>query len=182
MDGDEIYDPAGLSLLKKKILAGEYKDYTRIFGAVLNCISLDMETKTARGYLAPPCRTMTKLYNFALIEDCSDAGEERLHGKIFFKPGFEQGRNLFLHEQFDWDSVILRCIHVCFLPRTTAEFQENKTVYARENISELSYGGYTLWLKRKIARLFGNELLSREKIEKYQRGDIVEKDVTFFLR
>ena len=89
VDGDELYDPEGLARLRQRIFSGAFNDWWVVFGNVLNCIELNMELRYARGYLAPPCRSMTKLYNFNAIESWNGPCPERLHGgKVVFKKGF----------------------------------------------------------------------------------------------
>jgi len=102
-DGDEIYDPAGLARLRADLLAGRYDAYPRINGHVLHCTSLDIAAGVAAGYMAPPSRTMTKLYNFRAISEWRGPAPERLHGgRVTFNPGYEGVANLDMHEQTDW--------------------------------------------------------------------------------
>lgn len=72
VDGDELYDPFGLKRLRQRINVGEYDRQWMILGNALNCTELDVEAKYAQGYLAPPCRSMTKLYNFNAIVSWKD--------------------------------------------------------------------------------------------------------------
>jgi len=68
VDGDEVYDPERLARLRRELLAGAYDGCFKLLGNVLNVRRLDLERKVAQGYLAPPCRSMVKLYNFNAIE------------------------------------------------------------------------------------------------------------------
>src|SRR5215204_5118771 len=63
VDGDEIYDRAGLSKVRGRLQAGEWDRWWVVCGNVLNCDVLDETTLKAGGWMAPPCRSMTKLYN-----------------------------------------------------------------------------------------------------------------------
>ena len=91
VDGDELYDPTGLQTLRNRILAGEYDSQWMIIGNVLNCIDFNIEKGYAQGYLAPPCRSMTKLYNFNAIEAWKGPCPERLHGgEIQFRTGYDK--------------------------------------------------------------------------------------------
>ena len=58
VDGDEIYDPAGLERMRTSIMSGACDAHRQVYGNVLHCTSLDMTCKTASGYLAPPSRSM----------------------------------------------------------------------------------------------------------------------------
>jgi glycosyltransferase involved in cell wall biosynthesis len=189
LDGDEIYDPRGLWRLRSKLLAGEYDGSWSVFGNVLNCVELDAARTQARGYLAPPCRSMTKLYNFAAINSWAK-GPERLLGEelIQFKPGYHAGLRLALHEQMDWDESFYRCLHVCFMPRSTAEknLPEQKLT-ARPNPADLRKDAQLQAAAKKPTwwkRWFSTPkpaLQSDWKREKYARGALVEKNVAAFF-
>jgi glycosyltransferase involved in cell wall biosynthesis len=99
VDGDEVYDPAGLRRMRGRLLAGEFAGDWCIFGNVLNVRELDREVGVARGHLAPPCRSMTKLYNFAAIEAWDGPCLERLHGgTVRYRAGFgERSRRELQH-------------------------------------------------------------------------------------
>jgi glycosyltransferase involved in cell wall biosynthesis len=180
VDGDEIYDPGRLALLRRELLAGKYDGYWQIFGNVLNCIELDTRRFQARGYMAPPSRSMTKLYNFYAIDAWQGPCIERFHGgELVFKKDFSQKKRLMLHEKTSWEESVLRCLHVCFLPRSS---NENDRVAARENIMEIRSRRP---LRRILARVF-KRLSSREtstyKNEKYRRGPLHNIDVSAFCQ
>lgn len=124
VDGDELYDPAGLARLRAQLLAGEHHEAWLVRGNVLHCLDLDTKRSTARGYLSPPAPSMTKLHNFSLIESWDGHGRnpERLHGRegLRFKPGASE-RKLELNHIAGWEESIFRCLHVCFLPRSTRD-------------------------------------------------------------
>ena len=80
VDGDEVYDPAGLERLRGEVLSGQYDEWWIVFGNVLNCTAVDPSAGVASGYLAPPCRSMTKLFNFNLIESW-DGAVTHVHGQ-----------------------------------------------------------------------------------------------------
>lgn len=182
VDGDEIYDPNGLKLLRKKILEGGYKNCTQIYGNVLNCSFLDEERKIAQGYLAPPCRSMTKLYNFELIADWSDPGAERLHGDVTYKEGFSKNDSISLHEQCSWEESTFRCLHLCFLRRSGQDAKRNADqLFARANIADLNKGGLCTIVKRWVRAIFKINEQSSWKLEKYSRGALVIKDVSIFF-
>src|ERR1041384_6080579 len=53
VDGDELYDPAGLQRLRSDLLEGAHADVFRLKAHVLNCDELDEEAGSASGWLAP---------------------------------------------------------------------------------------------------------------------------------
>lgn len=176
VDGDEIYDPKGLAQFRKDILDGKYNEWWQIFGAVLNCVSIDFDTQMAEGYLAPPCRSMTKIYNFAAIESWDGDCPERLHGgNIVFKSGFGFSKRLSLHEQAPWSDSPFKCLHTCFLPRSSIDCGKKKW---RKNPAELLSEGtlekYGLGFVRSLRR-------TKYKKEKYMRGDLTKIDISEFL-
>ena len=71
-----------------------------ILGNVLNCITFNPAIGQAGGYLAPPCRSMTKLYNFNAIESWAGPCPERLHGGDGIRVGYEGGFDPPLEREF----------------------------------------------------------------------------------
>ncbi len=179
VDGDEIYDPAGLAVMRQRLLAGEYDDWWMIFGNVLNCAELDLTEKTATGFLAPPCRSITKLYNFRLIRSWTGDTPERLHGgKLDFYSGHTADARLYLHEQTPWADAALRCLHTCFLARSSADAA---VPLVRENIMDVQAGGFLRRWQRGWKMLRGVPLESDWKKSRYARGERVTIDArTFF--
>lgn len=177
VDGDEIYDPAGLSRLRRRILSGEFAKFWTVFGNVLNVTRFHPERLQVSGHLAPPCRSMTKLYNFAAIESWDGDCLERLHGgKPVFRPGYTAGDRRYLHEETSWDASDFRCLHLCFLPRSSAVASS-----ARRNIME-TYGRGPL--RRFVSRfvdILGTDRASRWKNERYRRGPEVTVDLRPFF-
>ena len=179
VDGDEIYDPAGLAQTRGELAGGLWSEWWVVFGNVLNCDELDLTTKRARGWMAPPCRSMTKLYNFAAIQRLDPDSPQRLMGRHnVFNPGYDELKRLDLYQAVAWDEARFRCVHACFLPRSSREQQKHS---ARENITELRRRSLTGGFRRLIARLSGRAAASRWKMEKYMRGDIVTADVSAFF-
>jgi hypothetical protein len=178
VDGDEIYDPAGLKQVRARLQAGEWDRWWVVFGNVLNCDALNEEAQTASGWLAPPCRSMTKLYNFAAVERLDPATKHRLHGKHnVFNPGWDPvGSRHDLYKEIAWDDAEFRCLHTCWLPRSSSEL----TGIPRRNVTE------SLGLRNRaralIGRLLGREQASDYKMEKYRRGEYVTVDASPFLK
>ena len=179
VDGDEIYDPTGLREFRKDILAGRFDDWWVIFGNVLNCVSLDPRAGTATGHLAPPSRSMTKLYNFGLISAWRGPCIERLHGGTpVFKAGYDGSYRLNIHEKTAWEESKFRCLHTCFLRRSS---MDRKQTRERPNIMEKSARGLGLRARLGFLRIPNTNTSTSWKRQKYLRGDEVTKDVTCFF-
>jgi glycosyltransferase involved in cell wall biosynthesis len=178
VDGDEIYDPAGLARMRARLEAGEFDRSWLLFGNVLNVKRLDLAGATAEGHLSPPCRSMTKLYNFAAIDDWSGRIVERLHGgTIRFRPGFDEKLRLNLHEKSDWDTADFRCLHLCFLDRSSIDASGGKP---RRNIMDVHTWSFFKVLSRLRAML-GGKPVEDWKEQKYARGPLVTKSLDPFL-
>ena len=179
VDGDELYDPEGLRRFRPRLLAGEYDDWWLVRSNVLHAVELDEERGTARGYTAPPAPSMVKLHNFALIESWDGRHPERLHGTegLRFKPGRE-GRKLELEKQVGWDESPLRCLHLCFVRRSTRE----RKAQARVNIPDLNAPRRLprrLWYRTRVT--LGREQ-SDWKLRHYRQGELVRVDASPFFR
>ena len=178
VDGDEIYDPAGLRKFRRQILAGEHDALWRMKGHALHCDRLD--GGRASGFASPPSRSITKLYNFRAIESWDGDTFERLHGgEITFRPGWHDATKRNLQDELPWEECPLRCLHLCFLKRSSAE---GPTTPARRNIVEIHRGGWTGKLLHGAARLFRRKTVSKWKNDHYRTGPRVEVDATPFFR
>lgn len=176
VDGDEIYDPAGLKVLRGKLEKGEFDRDWCLFGNVLNVRRIFDGGQRASGHLAPPCRSMTKLYNFAAIDAWDGPCQERLHGgQVRFREGYHAGLRHDLHHETSWDDACFRCLHLCFMERSSLDTEGG----ARKNIMDLH-----AWTAGKVLRKLGGYLTGRPapdwKEEKYARGAEVEKDISAF--
>jgi glycosyltransferase involved in cell wall biosynthesis len=179
VDGDEIYDPAGLAQLRRELLAGKYDATWHVFGNVLNCVAVDAVTGQATGYLAPPCRSMTKLFNLNAIESWDGAVTHVFaNGTIKFKAGYDASLRLNLHETYSWEEATFRCLHVCFMQRSSLD---GARAVARPNVSESLRSGPVLWLRKLYHRLTGRPMPSDWKREKYARGPQTTVDATAFF-
>jgi hypothetical protein len=121
VDGDELYDPQGLASLRRELLAGAHADLFRLKAHVLNCDALDESARTASGWLAPPSRPITKLFNFGAVESWHGIAEPLQGGEAVFRPGFHWESRCDLADSTTWDSDPLRCLHLCFLPRSSRD-------------------------------------------------------------
>jgi len=175
VDGDEIYDPAGLLRLRPKLCAGAYDEYRQIYGHALHCERIDEDKLLAYGYTTPPCRTITKMYNFNAIHDWEGPCPERTHGgRILFKDSHTADDNLWLYRDVPWDEADFRCLHTVFLPRSSRDADDEQ---ARQNLSELNRASL---LQRGLNRV-RKPPASTYKYEKYRKGPLVEKNVEAFF-
>lgn len=180
VDGDELYDPIGLAQLKSQIIKGEFDAYRQIYGHSLHCIAIDQEKKIAKGYLSPPSRTVTKLYNFgALIDWEGPCSEKCLGGTIMFKPGYTEQSNLNLMDTLSWADSPFRLLHACFLQRSSLEPEQGNNIrknpfeiYAMSRLARWFYQLRT-WMNIPTASTY--------KLEKYMRGPLAECDVSNFF-
>ncbi len=179
VDGDEIYDPKGLARLRVRLAEGEFDRWWVIFGNVLNVKDLGGDESEATGWLAPPCRSMTKLYNFAAIKgwEGRDVVERLNGGTIAFKNGFDASLRCGLHEGVNWDEADLRCLHLCFLRRSSLDAEGAGT---RANIMDR----HAWSLRKTLARLrerLGGAKAKDWKQEKYCRGPVESREVADFF-
>jgi glycosyl transferase family 2 len=190
VDGDELYDPDGLVALREQLSAGEFDSVFRVLGNVLHASELDLDERTASGYLSPPSRPISALYNFKAVQSWTDA-LQRLHaGRIAFADGFGWDVVEPLYEQFGWEKSPLRCLHVCFVPRSSSDTSESP----RSNLGELdayrrgALGTVERAVRRSLRRPAGSgaQVAMRAdgvswKSQKYRRGERVTVDATPFL-
>lgn len=173
VDGDEIYDPAGLALLRPRILGGEFDAHWMLMGHTLHVTNF--ADGKASGYMAPPSRSITKLYNFSAINAWPGRSMERLHGgSPVFRHGYDANKKRLLFEESSWDDSPLRCLHMCFCQRSSLD-KSNES--PRRNIDEIyNRGGFfrrllTHFLKKK----------SEWKQERYRRGNLTEVESAAFF-
>jgi hypothetical protein len=181
VDGDELYDPARLVRFREELLAGRFDRVFKIASNVLNCVDLNGEAGTASGYLSPPSRSITKLYNFGAIESWHGDGSERLHGGVIaFRPGYDDRSVDNLGERLAWDETPLRCLHACFLRRSSGEPDGGE--WARPILEETGLQDRSLrGAVKRLARLRRVPHVSAWKREKYMRGPVVTVDASPFF-
>lgn len=184
VDGDEVYDPQGLKIMRRQLLDGAFAKDFCIFGNVLNVTSLDMKRKTARGHLAPPSRSMTKLYNFSMIESWKNCPERLLGDDLIFKDGFDANLRRYLHEELDWEQSYFRCLHMPFMKRSSAQkIRLSRTRLNPDEINRIANEtGGMMRLFRTIQLHLMNFLGRDWKNQKYRRGPRVKKDVAAFFQ
>jgi hypothetical protein len=179
VDGDEIYDPAGLARFKARLGRGAFADAWRVYGHCLHATGIDFARARAAGHPTPPARSVVKLYNFAALEAWRQPGHQRLHGKdMVFRPGFSAGAALRPYLSTPWETADLRLLHLCFLPRSSAE---GDAVSARANPSEARRAGS--WrgrLAAAVGRLVGRGERPAFKLSHYARGAPVAASIAGF--
>lgn len=176
VDGDEIYDPERLAQLRPRLLAREFQKSWLLIGNVLNCRTA--AAGEATGFFSPPSRSITKLFNFSAIDDWSGDSPERLHGgEIRFRAGWDATLRRSLHEEWTWEESLFRCLHLCFMHRSTLE--QGREPGARKNVSETVHWDWRAKLGNALRRLRG-EPVKTWKDEKYARGELATVDVRGF--
>ncbi len=125
IDGDEIFDPAGLARLRPRILAGEFDRHFQLRGHSLHCTALDPTGfQTATGYPTPGARTATKLYNFARLHAWRGIAQ-RLHGwDIIYRGPTRYMHAALLHDEAGIEDCDFRMLHLCFLPRSRVDLRD----------------------------------------------------------
>ena len=188
IDGDELYDPDRLAELRESLEGGAHREAFRVLGNVLHAVELDRAT--ASGYLSPPSRPISALYNLAAVSSWTGC-PQRLHaGQPAFRGGYGWAVVDRVYQRFEWDDSPLRCLHVCFLRRSTMESAESP----RANLGELGtyrrspLGAAERLVRRVVRRPAGDSRLqalhsggSSWKLEKYRRGELVSVDAAAFL-
>jgi|19_taG_2_1085344.scaffolds.fasta_scaffold13313_2 glycosyltransferase involved in cell wall biosynthesis len=125
VDGDEIYDPSGLSSVREMLLEKKNSKLFRFKGYFLHAKSID-DKHVAQGYLAPPSKDPNKIYNFGLLKYWKTDGKMSLfHSqKRKFRSGYSSKSECLLYKKYKWNKCPLRCLHVRFLKRSTLESDE----------------------------------------------------------
>jgi len=184
VDGDELFDPDALPRLREALLAGEHADVFRLKGHVLNCDALDAEARTASGYMAPPSRPVTKLFNLAAVDAWPGASERVHDGHPAFRAGYDWASLRYLSETADWDDDPLRCLHVCFLPRSSRDDGQRRNLNETGRYDRSVVGAIKRRLRGPnvppdVAAL--HESGTDWKSDWYTRGDRVTVDATPFV-
>ncbi|MEI7880137.1 MAG: glycosyltransferase [bacterium] len=183
VDGDEVYDPQGLRQMRQKIQQGELDSYFNIYGNVLNCDRLDLHSHTAWGYLSPPARSMTKLYNFSVVQSWTGCSQ-RLHGgQLVFKDSYDdRQRTCAMHLTTPWEKSCFRCLHMCLTRRSSRQLVDGprfspSDVLRRQTSSQQLTGRVHFFTQSLLAYL----LKKTGKDQGYRRGPKIAKDITPFF-
>jgi hypothetical protein len=178
VDGDELYDPAGLARFRPRLEAGEFDRYLTVKGIQLHCRRLDLQSQRAEGWLAPPSRSTTKLFNFAAIESWDGDTPERFHGgELLLNPGRTDDVAM-IRDEATWDDSAFRCLHVCFLQRSS---RQDPAEYARRSYIDRWADSRSKRAVTFARRALGRPDLSTWKLAKYTQGDPVTASVAGFF-
>jgi hypothetical protein len=188
VDGDELYDPAGLARFRDDLVRGAHADVFRLKAHVLNCEALDAERGVATGWLAPPSRPITKLFNFGAVDSWRGIPEPLQAGDAVFRPGYHWESRRDLADDSTWETDPLRCLHLCFLRRSMrdpADVGGGRKSLAETHAYEIGFlGGLKRFVKRTRPAPHILELEQEGKNWKqewYARGERVTVDAGPFL-
>jgi hypothetical protein len=183
VDGDELYDPIGLRTLRAMLLRGDLDDRWLVRGNALHCVDLDDARTRATGYLAPPSASPTKLHNFGLIEAWDGPCPERLHGLdgLRFKPG-RTGGKYGLNLEYEWGESPFRCLHVCFLQRSSRERRaQARTTIAGRNAPRRLPFRLAYRAREGLRGTIGLPERSASKLQSYRLGEPTTVDASPFF-
>lgn len=179
LDGDELYDPQGLVRFRELLLAGAYAERWSLRGNVLHCVELDEERGLATGYLSPPAPSISKMFNFRRIVSWDgDENPQRLADPsgLVFKPDAREDRYE-LNKDYSWGESPFRCLHVCFLRRSTKQ----RKAGPRINVSDRTAPRRApIRAFRALREAAGFPPAGRYK-DHYRVGDLVTLDVRDML-
>jgi hypothetical protein len=179
VDGDELYDPGRLASFRTDLVAGAHADVFRLKAHVLNCDELDEGVPSASGWLAPPSRPITKLFNFGAVQAWTNSPDPLQAGNVVFKPGQHWESRRDLADGTTWETDPLRCLHLCFLPRSSTVTGVARLNLDESGLYDRSPAGRLKGLLRHGRRRPGGNW----KQEWYARGERVTVDASpFFCR
>jgi len=141
VDGDELYDVKGLSVLREKILTGEYQKYWKLRGYFFHVISY--QNGRAVGYMAPPSKDPNKLINFSLVKSWKPDGEHEMcmGGKIKFIGNKYSYKNpppkKYLYKKSKWNECLMRCCHMRMVKRSSKDSNFDKGINIRVNLQDI---------------------------------------------
>ncbi len=189
IDGDEIHDPVGLSRLRKGILAGDFDAYWSISGHMLHVTGVDAERNVAYGYQQPAAPSGISCFNLEAMARWHPGRHERLHGhkRIEFRPGYSPEQTLRIWEREPWSEACLRCLHLCFMPRSSHDVlpRDESEPVGRANPSEIRKSG-SRWrqLRNAVMRRLdpGYGVRRNYKLRHYAKGDVTALDISSFGR
>ena len=172
--------PPGWPRFREQLLGGAHREWFSLKSNVLNVAELDEARRVASGYLSPPSRSITKLFNFAAIDSWTHCYRQYMHdGEIAFRPGFDRESIGVLSDRCSWEESPLRCLHVCFLRRSSLDPPD---AAGHGRLSPIELGGKRRSrLNSLVDRLRPAPPPSPWKDEKYRQGELVTKDATPFF-
>ena len=187
VDGDEVYDPVGLASLRKRLLSGEFNDAWRLRGDFLNCTRIDLKARTADGYLSSEhWGEATKLYNYRMVMGLASEEVERLHGTPIWSVSRPVSHPYLGNT---WEESALRCLHLCFMQRSSSEPRSPVTELKRRIFQKLPTGSLAAkskwmhWMKPLGHRIGPNRSIrsnTRRRLRQYAAGELVTVDIARF--
>jgi hypothetical protein len=126
---------------------------------------------------------VTKLFNYAAVTTWKGSLERLQGGQATFRPGYDWETRRWLHETTSWDDDPLRCLHVCFMRRSSLDRSDGgEDHYNLDESREFRRDPVHALLRRirpprqapRIAAL--HQQGSSWKREAYARGDVVTVD------
>lgn len=180
IDGDELYDATALACFRADLLGGAHQEHFSLKGNVLHVAELDRAEERATGYLAPPSRSVTKLFNFAAIDSWTRCYRQYMHdGEIAFRAGYSRESLGLLGERLAWEESPFRCLHTCFLARSSLDTPERA---AQGRPSPIDLGGKKRTRATALLdRVRPMPAASAWKEDKYRQGELVTKDASPFF-
>ena len=148
---------------------------------------LNRAARLASGWLAPPSRPVTKLFNFDAVDSWTGSPDPLQSGDVVFRRGFSWEARRDLASETTWSTDPLHLLHVCFLRRSSREAGSGE---GRANLDESrAYDrGLVGTLKRALRRprraphLVELDRRGRSwKQEWYARGERIAVDASPFL-
>ncbi len=178
-DGDEIYDPIGLKKIRTNILNGKFQKYYELRGFFFHAYKLDISSRIAKGYMAPPAKEPSKLYNLSMIDEWKPDGTAHLHARIKFNNSRYNIKSsaYVLNEKNKWDNCNYRCLHVRFLKRSSTE---PDFIKGYENVNS-RFLGIRLNPSDKMNKYYKGKKVIYDYRLKYRVGKRVKIDVSRFF-
>ena len=100
-------------------------------------------------------------------------------GEIVFRPGYDRESIGVLSDRHTWEESPLRCLHVCFLRRSSLD---PPAAAGHGRLSPIELGGKRRTrLTSLVDQLRRTPPASPWKDEKYRQGELVTKDAGPFL-
>ena len=175
IDGDEIFDPVGLGLLREDILAGVYDQFWQLTSSMLHVVGINFKQATACGFYNP--RQGSGLSNFNAIENWHTRSE-RLHGgNMIFRSGYSEKLN---YLSSNWTTAKFRTLHMCFMPRSSLDLPTFKSSELDGRINPLEKQLFKQIKRRLFKKFYTNKPSFKQRA--YTRGSFEVFDITNFGR
>lgn len=124
IDGDELYDSAGLHRLAQQCRDGHFDDIWRIHGRYIHALEYKTEEVEFRGHLHPPDKKCgANFYNLSHLErwPCDRKRVAFMSHGMAWKRGRTPGARDTKNQKCDWANSLMRCVHLRFLQQSSIE-------------------------------------------------------------